>query len=161
MLIGKLGLKTAFHKKGSSGQQVKFYSLSIEELTFAQSVLEYRQEQRVKREERKLQQQEENRLYQIMMETSYGLTTDSIFTPTQNTNISNKQQGVNMAESKIPSILDKLQPVMTLLEQTVALGLEVIQGFFAVMLGQTMLVKRLIQKLTDPMRFILSSSTEN
>ncbi|MGB5713621.1 MAG: hypothetical protein WBM44_22260, partial [Waterburya sp.] len=79
----------------------------------------------------------------------------------QNTNISNKEQGVNMAESKMPSVLAKLQPAMALLEQTVALGLEVIQGLFAVTLGQTCLVKRLIQKLTDPRRFILSSSTEN
>jgi hypothetical protein len=85
MLIGKLGLKTQSRKKGSSGQQVKFYSLAIEELTLATEVLEYRQSERVKRETRKLQRQEDNRLYQIMMATQYGLNPaiNSISTPPQ------------------------------------------------------------------------------
>ncbi|MGL4884348.1 MAG: bifunctional DNA primase/helicase, partial [Waterburya sp.] len=98
MLIGKLGLKTQSRKKGSSGQQVKFYSLAIEELTFAKEVLEYRQQERIKREERKLQQREENQLYQIMMATQYGSkrAINSISTPTSEDNISNKQQGVDM-----------------------------------------------------------------
>ncbi|MGB5714029.1 MAG: bifunctional DNA primase/helicase, partial [Waterburya sp.] len=132
MLIGKLGLKTASRKKGSSGEQVKFYSLAVEELAFATQVLSYRQEQRVKREERKLQRQEENRLYQIMMSTQYELATDSISTPDQDTNIFNKQQGVDMAESQLPSILDKIKPGIDLLEEIVSLGIEVIKGLMDV-----------------------------
>ena len=130
MLMGKLGLKTASRKKGSSGQQVKFYSLSVDELAFAQQVLEYRQEQRLKREKRKLQRQEENRLYQIMMATNYGLPLpkNSISPPDSNTNIPNKQQGVNMSESELPSILDKIQPAIDLLEEIVSLGRSVIKG---------------------------------
>jgi hypothetical protein len=101
MLLGKLGLKTASRKKGSSGQQVKFYSLAVDELVLATQVLEYRHEQRLKREEKKLQRQEDNRLYQVMMSTQFGLGSNSISTPTKNTNIANKQQGVDMAESQV------------------------------------------------------------
>jgi hypothetical protein len=93
MFLGKLGLKTANRKKGSSGQQVKFYSLSVAECAFATQVLEYRHEQRVKKEERKLQRQEDNRLYQMMIETQFGISPDPISTPSQNKNIANKQGG--------------------------------------------------------------------
>ena len=66
MLVQKLGLKTASRKKGSSGHQVKYYSLAVTEVALATRVLEYRQQQRIKREERKQQRQRENRLYQIV-----------------------------------------------------------------------------------------------
>jgi hypothetical protein len=127
MLLGKLGLKTANRKRGSSGQQVKFYSLAVDELVLATQVLSYRHEQRLKREEKKLQHQEDNRLYQIMRSTQFGWGSDSISTPTQNTNIANKQQGVNMAESEVASVLEQVQPGVDLLN-TVAQGLEVIKG---------------------------------
>ncbi|MEY2833501.1 MAG: hypothetical protein RLZZ574_2760, partial [Cyanobacteriota bacterium] len=127
MLLGKLGLKTANRKKGSSGQQVKFYSLAVDELVLATQVLEYRHEQRLKREEKKLQRQEDNRLYQIMRSTQFGLGSNSISTPTENTNISNKQQGVDMAESDVTSVLEQIQPGVDLLN-TVTKGLEVIKG---------------------------------
>jgi hypothetical protein len=81
MFLGKLGLKTAYRKKGSAGQQVKHYSLSVEECAFAIQMLEYRHGQRVKREERKLQRQEENRLHQMMMSTQFGITVDPISPP--------------------------------------------------------------------------------
>jgi hypothetical protein len=81
MLLGKLGLKTANRKRGSSGQQVKFYSLAVDELVLATQVLEYRHEQRMKREEQKLQRQEDNRLYQIMRSTQFGLGSNSISPP--------------------------------------------------------------------------------
>ncbi|MBE9044529.1 DUF3854 domain-containing protein [Pleurocapsales cyanobacterium LEGE 10410] len=128
MLLGKLGLKTASRKKGSSGQQVKYYSLAVEEVTFALQVLEYRQAERVKREERQRQRQEENRLYQVMIETQYGLSPDSISTPDQNSNFTNKQQGVNMAPTQSPGILDKFQPTVELLAQIVNGGWSVFQG---------------------------------
>jgi Domain of unknown function (DUF3854)/Origin of replication binding protein len=127
MLLGKLGLKTANRKKGSSGQQVKFYSLAVDELVLATQVLEYRHEQRLKREEQKLQRQEDNRLYQIMRSTQFGLGSDSISTPTENTNIANKQQGVDMAESEEGSVLEQIQPGVDLLN-TVNKGLEMIKG---------------------------------
>ena len=105
MLVQKLGLKTASRKKGSNGSQVKFYSLAIEEFSLATQVLEYRHELRVKREERKRQRQEENRLYRVMMETQYGITPNSISTPDQNSNFTELEQGVNMEQSQLHSVL--------------------------------------------------------
>ena len=127
MLVQKLGLKTASRKKGSSGSQVKYYSLAVAELVFATQVLEYRQRQRIKREERKRQQQESNQLYQIMIETQYGITPNSISPPSQNSNLTNIQQGVNMAQTQSPSVLDKILPGINLFE-TVGKGLEMVKG---------------------------------
>jgi hypothetical protein len=127
MFLGKLGLKTANRKKGSSGQQVKFYSLAVDELVLATQVLSYRHEQRVQREQRKLQRQEDNRLYQMMMTSQFGISSEPISTPCQNKNITNKQQGVDMAESEVGSVLEQVQPGVDLLN-TVAQGLEVIKG---------------------------------
>ena len=107
-------------------QPNQFYSLAVDELVLATQVLEYRHEQRIRREEKKLQHQEENRLYQIMMENQYGLAENSISTPTQNTKITNKQQGVDMAESEIESVLEQIQPGVDLLN-TVNRGLNLLK----------------------------------
>ena len=105
MLVPKLGLKTASRKVGRSGQQVKYYSLAIEEVTFALQVLEYRQAERIKRESRKRQRQEENRLYRVMIETQYGITDNSISPPSQNSDFTELQQGANIPETLTPSVL--------------------------------------------------------
>ena len=160
MLVQKLGLKTASRKKGSNGQQVKYYSLAVKELIFATQILQYRQQQRIKREERFRQRQEENRLYQIMLETQYGITPNSIFTPNQNTNLSKLQQGVNMAQSLFPSILEKLQPGVDLLLETVNSGLKVTKGFMDKMPYQDWIRNLLISKLAQPVRFISISLME-
>ena len=109
VFLGKLGLKTASRKKGSAGQQVKFYSLAVEEMVFATQVLEYRDEQRAKREEKKRQRQSENRLHQMMRSTQYGITPNSISAPTENNDISNKQSGVNTSKSQYSSVLDRIK----------------------------------------------------
>lgn len=127
MLVQKFGLKTASRKKGSSGSQVKYYSLAVEEFVLAQKVLEYRTEQRIKREERKRQRREENRLYQIMLETQYGITPDSISTPDQNNDFTNIEQGVDIAKSQSEGALDKIKPGMNLLK-TVSKGLDLVKG---------------------------------
>ena len=160
MLVQKLGLKTASRKKGSNGSQVKFYSLAIEEFSLATQVLEYRHELRVKREERKRQRQEENRLYRVMMETQYGITPNSISTPDQNNNISIKQQGMDMPTTKTPSVLDKLKPALVLLESTVNLGIEGIKGLVSRKADFNLLPKILIHYLSKPIKLMLGSPTE-
>ncbi len=160
MLVQKLGLKTASRKKGSSGQQVKFYSLAVEELALAQQVLEYRQLQRIKREERKLQRQFENRLYQVMMETQYGITTNSISTPDQNTNTSYKQQGMDITESQQLSILNKLQPAIDLLSEIISLGRSVIRGLTNGVNGQSEVRKLLISHLAQSIKFMNPNSAK-
>ncbi|NJO98753.1 MAG: hypothetical protein HC764_24415 [Pleurocapsa sp. CRU_1_2] len=160
MLVQKLGLKTASRKKGSSGQQVKYYSLDVEELIFATEVLQYRQEQRIQREERKRQRQEENRLYQIMIETQYGITTDSISTPDSNNDNSKLQQGVNMFKSQLPSILDKIKPVMDLLSNIVSLGQSVTIKLVDEVSYENGVALLLIRRLIQPMRFLPISQPE-
>ena len=93
--------------------------------------MEYRQAERIKREERKRQRQSENRLYQVMIETQYGLTTDSISTPDQNSNFTNKQQGVNMAKTTSSTVLERLQRATDLLEKTVESGWSVFQEMWS------------------------------
>jgi Domain of unknown function (DUF3854) len=159
MFLGKLGLKTANRKKGSSGQQVKFYSLAVDELVLATQVLEYRHEQRLKREEKKLQRQEDNRLYQIMRSTQFGLGSNSISPPTENTNISNKQQGVDMAESEVASVLEQIQPGIDLLN-TVAQGFELIKGLIDRVNCPNWIWNLVIDRLGRSIKFIPSSSTE-
>ena len=154
MLVQKFGLKTASRKKGSSGSQVKYYSLAVEELVFAQQVLEYRQAERTKREERKRQQQEENRLYQVMMETQYGITPNSISTPDQNNNISKKQQGVDMAQSLSPSILGKIQTALERIEEIADFGLTVVKGLLDRVSCPNSMLDLLIRSLALPIKSI-------
>ena len=154
MFLGKLGLKTANRKKGSSGQQVKFYSLAVESCAFATQVLSYRHGQRVQKEERKLQRQEDNRLYQMMMATQFGLTAEPISTPTSKDDISNKQQGVDMLESQSKSIIEKFQPTICLLSETINLGLEVFKGFISEVSGQKDIQKLLIWQLGQLSKFM-------
>ncbi|WP_341531447.1 plasmid replication protein, CyRepA1 family (plasmid) [Nostoc sp. UHCC 0302] len=45
-MLEQLGLKLACRKQGKRGQQVKIYSLSVEELEFAKQVIAHRQQQR-------------------------------------------------------------------------------------------------------------------
>ncbi|WP_341531968.1 plasmid replication protein, CyRepA1 family (plasmid) [Nostoc sp. UHCC 0302] len=49
-MLEQLGLKLACRKQGPRGQQVKIYSLSVEELEFALQVLAHRQQQRTLKE---------------------------------------------------------------------------------------------------------------
>lgn len=72
-LLDQLGLKMVAHKKGKQGQQVRYYSLVVENLTFAIEVLEHRERERQKKAERERQIQEENRLHQARMQTQYGI----------------------------------------------------------------------------------------
>ncbi|MEM7758429.1 MAG: plasmid replication protein, CyRepA1 family [Cyanobacteria bacterium P01_A01_bin.40] len=73
LLLDQLGLKTDNRKKGKAGQQVRYYSLSVESLTFAIQVLEHRVQQRQERAERERQRQSEREQKQIAIKTQYGI----------------------------------------------------------------------------------------
>ena len=62
-----------------------------------------------------------------MIETQYGITTDSISPPTQNSNFTELEQGVNMDKTPAPGVLEKMEPLIDLLE-TVESGLEMVKG---------------------------------
>ncbi|MEM7757143.1 MAG: plasmid replication protein, CyRepA1 family [Cyanobacteria bacterium P01_A01_bin.40] len=157
MFIQKLGLKTRSRKVGSSGEQVTYYSLATEEVIFARSVLEYRQQQREIKEERKRQKQEENCLYRIMMATQFDVKydeSDLISTPPDNNNISIKEQGVDMAEMDTVSAFEKMNTVKLLLEEIGDLGRSVIKGLEGSKLKFNFVVTRLISYLLTPMKSI-------
>ena len=63
-------------------------------------------------------------------------------------------------ESELPRILDRIQPAVDLLEETVNLGFEIITSLFDEVLCQNFLRKILIRNLVDPIRFIPSSLTK-
>jgi hypothetical protein len=159
MLLNKLGLKTKSCKRGSSGQQILYYSLAVEELIFAREVLKYRQQQRILKEERQRQRQSEKRLHQIMMATQYGIgsPTEAISTPSGNNNIPNKQQGIDMAQSNTPWVIEKMQSSLTLLRGLVDLGRDVIRGLFPSTLDLNLIQKVLICYLNSPMKFVPKS----
>ena len=162
MLIKKLGLRTVSRKKGSSGSQITYYSLASEELVFATRVLEYRRQQRILKEERRRQRQEENHLYQIMMETQFGInySVNSISTPPDNNNISIKQKGIDMAEVQSPSMLDNLLSSMATKEQIMSLGVEIIRGLYSQQGNFFSLVSGLISYLIQSMVLMFDKLTE-
>ena len=162
MLINKLGLKTKHCKRGSSGQQITYYSLAVEELEFARQVLQHRQQQRIIKEEKRRQRERENYLYQIMMANQFGFDypTEPISTPTDNNNIPNIQQGVDMLESHTPTVLEKMQVTLTLLTDLADRGMEVIRGLFSPTFNLNPILQVLISYLNHPMKFIPHNSIE-
>ena len=161
-LLNKLGLKTKSCKRGSSGQQILHYSLAVEELIFARDVLKYRQQQRILKEERQRQRQEENYLHQIMMATQFGSSypSEAISTPSSNNNIPNKQQGIDMGENNTPTVIEKMQSSLALLTDLVDLGKDVIRGLFPSTLDLDLVLKVLIRYLNNPMKFVPHTSIE-
>ena len=139
ILIGQLGLKMIGRKKGKRGQQVRYYSLSVEELAFAIEVLQYRERQRIEKAEREREIQEETRLYQARMQSQYGIDPPkpTVTTPppkrdiypleevvdTENNDPKNADSSSNEPS---PDTLEKLKPYLELLEGTIDLGLSVI-----------------------------------
>ena len=140
ILLGQLGLKMIGRKKGRRGQQVRYYSLSVEELAFAVEVLQYRERQRSEKAQAEREIQEQNRIYQARMQSQYGIDPPraSVTTPHQKRDIYPYEGMVDTGEdelknagdsSKKPSsdTLEKLKPCRELLEGTIELGLSLIE----------------------------------
>ncbi len=138
--VGQLGLKMVARKKGRRGQQVRYYSLAVEELAFAVEVLKYREQQRSSKAEREREIQDKNRLHQAIMQSQYGIDPPkpSVATPplkrdiyplegvvdTENNDPKNADSRSNEPS---PDTLDKLKPCLELLEETINLGLSIIK----------------------------------
>ena len=73
ILLGQLGLRMIGRKKGRRGQQVRYYSLSVEELVFAVEVLQYRERQRIEKAERQREIEEQNRIHQAVIQSQHGI----------------------------------------------------------------------------------------
>ncbi|MGK7950259.1 MAG: bifunctional DNA primase/helicase, partial [Xenococcaceae cyanobacterium] len=140
ILVGQLGLNTASRKKGKRGEQVTYYSLKVEEITFAVEVLEYRERQRREKAERERAIEENNRQHQARMQSLYGIDPPSgaVSTPPLKRDIYPLKQGVDTRDDDSesedsryfdppPDTLEKLKPCLELLEGTINLGWEVIK----------------------------------
>jgi Domain of unknown function (DUF3854)/Origin of replication binding protein len=140
ILIGQLGLRMIGQKKGKRGQQVRYYSLSVEELAFAVEVLEYREQQRIEKAEREREIESEHRLQSARMQFQYAIDPPlpTVTTPplkrdiyplegvvdTENNEPKNADFRLNDLSSET---LEKLKPCLELLEGTINLGLSVIK----------------------------------
>ncbi|MEO0012173.1 MAG: hypothetical protein RLZZ535_562 [Cyanobacteriota bacterium] len=140
ILIGQLGLRMIGQKKGKRGQQVRYYSLSVEELAFAVEVLEYREQQRIEKAEQEREIESEHRLQSARMQFQYAIDPPlpTVTTPplkrdiyplegvvdTENNEPKNADFRLNDLSSET---LEKLKPCLELLEGTINLGLSVIK----------------------------------
>jgi hypothetical protein len=141
ILLGQLGLKMIARKKGKREKQVRYYSLSVSELTFAIEVLQYRNRQRIEKAQKEREIQEQACLHQAMMQIQYGIAppVSSVSIPPQKRDI-HTLEGVVDTEKDVPQnvdsnsnellphTLEKLKPCLELLEGTINLGMEVIKG---------------------------------
>ena len=140
ILINQLGLKLLSRRKGRKGQQVRFYSLTVEELTFAIDVLHYREQQRIEKAQKEREFTEKARIHQAKMQTQYGIAPPkpSVVTPPLKRDIyplerplttENNQPDSRESEYKDLSsnTLDKLKPCLELLDGIINQGQEVIK----------------------------------
>ncbi len=144
ILINQLGLKLISRRKGKRGQQVRYYSLTVEELAFAIDVLQYREQQRRDRLQQELERKEKSRIHQAKMQTLYGIDPPnaSVATPpikgdiyplddpltTENNQAENR--GTESQESS-PKTLEKLKPCFELLEGVIKGGKKIIKEMMA------------------------------
>ena len=138
ILLGQLGLKMIGRKKGRRGEQVRYYSLSVEELAFAVEVLQYRERQRIEKSEREREIEKQNRIHQAMMQSQYGIEplNPTVTTPPLKRDIYPLEGVVDTGEEEFqnadnsfnepyPDTLEKLKPFLKLVEEVIKLGLAV------------------------------------
>ena len=159
-LIDQLGLKLISRRKGSKGQQVRYYSLTVEETSFAIDVLQYREQQRYLRLQKELERKEKSLIHQAKMQMMYGIDPpeSSVVTPPIKGDIypletplttENNQADSFESEYKdsLPHTLEKLKPCFSLLDGIINLGQEVLKEMiymlFVSMVGQN--ITKLVQ----------------
>ncbi|NJK57351.1 MAG: DUF3854 domain-containing protein [Pleurocapsa sp. SU_5_0] len=103
VLIGQLGLKTVSQKKGRRGEQIRYYRLAKEDTVFALEVLQYRIEQREKKAQKELEQQEKNQEHQARIQTQYGIEPkrESVTTPPDKKDIYTLEGGLDTEDNQV------------------------------------------------------------
>ncbi len=173
-LIDQLGLKLISRKKGKQGQQVRYYSLTVEDLSFAIDVLQYREQQRIEKDLKEQERKEKSRIHQALMQTLYGLEppSDSISTPPIKGDIYPLEPPLDMENNQAENVkseykdlssntLEKLQPCLELLQRIINTGREVLKEIIVLLLGSsrgrkiaTLLLNQRIPDITN--YFLLS-----
>ena len=128
-LLDQLGLKMTSRRRGGKGKQIRYYSLTVEDLSFAIDVLQHRERQREEKAQKERERLEKERLHQARMQTKYGIDPPptKIVTPPQKGDIypleqplttENKSTEPEEIEYKdsLPKTLDKLKPCFELIE---------------------------------------------
>ncbi|MGB5634768.1 MAG: plasmid replication protein, CyRepA1 family [Waterburya sp.] len=168
VLIGQLGLKMIGRKKGKRGQQIRYYSLSVEELVFAVEVLQYRERQRSSKAEREWEIEEKNRIYQAIMQSQYGISPpDSTVTtpplkrdmyPLEGVVDTGKDESQNAdfrSNEPSPDTLEKLKPCLELLEGTIDLGFSVIKEIVIKLLTSNGIQNQILSWLLQSKKMII------
>ena len=168
ILVGQLGLKMIARKKGPRGQQVRYYSLAVEELAFAVEVLQYRERQRIEKAEREREIEEKNRLYQARMQTQYGIAppNTSVATPPLKRDIyplegvvateDDRPENADIRSNEpSPDTLEKLKPCRELLERTINTGLSVIKEIVIKLLASNGIQNQILSWLLQSKKAIV------
>ena len=140
MLLDQLGLKMTSRRKGGKGKQVRYYSLTVEDLSFAIDVLQHRERQREEKAQKERERLERARIHQTRMQTMYGIDppTPSVVTPPQKGDIypleqplTTKNKSTELEEieyfDSLPKTLEKLKPCFELLFGVIKGGEEIIK----------------------------------
>lgn len=115
-LLDQLGLKMTSRRKGGKGQQVRYYSLTVEETSFAIDVLQHRERQREEKAQNERERLEKERIHQARMQNLYGIDPPDppIVTPPQKRDIytlkqplTTNQEGVEQEETEYKNSLPK------------------------------------------------------
>ena len=146
-LLDQLGLKMTCRRRGGKGKQVRHYSLTVEDLSFAIDVLQHRERQREEKAQRERERLTQERLHQARMQTLYGIDppeTKIVTPPQKGGNIplseplttENEETENEETEYKdsLPNILNKLKPCLELIEGVIKGGEEVIKQMMAQLL---------------------------
>ncbi|NJO98493.1 MAG: hypothetical protein HC764_22910 [Pleurocapsa sp. CRU_1_2] len=91
----------------------------------------------------------------MMMSTQFGIKPEPISTPCQNKKIANKQEGVDMPEDYIASVLEQLQPGVDLLSSIIRLGRSLIKGLMDGVTCQHWTHNPVIEILAQPIKCLL------
>ncbi|MBD2342015.1 DUF3854 domain-containing protein [Calothrix sp. FACHB-156] len=122
-VIEQLGLKLACRKQGKRGQQVKLFSLSKEELEFAQSVIAHRQQQRA------LKENFPNYVVQTQPSSAFEPISPPVATPPHNGIENSLMMGVDTTDFESPPIdRTTLLHYVEMLCSSIAQGVEAVKG---------------------------------
>ncbi len=161
ILLKQLGLTNVGRKKGRRGQQVYYYSLAIEDLAFAISLLQYREQQRSQKAKRERELQEKA---QARMQSLYGIDPPQaacVTTPPDKRDLHTLEGGVDTKDNESKKVkstaynsLEKLKPCLNLLFGTIDLGVAVIKEIVRRSLSQNQLQKPILRSLSKPMNLV-------
>ena len=149
-LLDQLGLKMTYRRKGGQGKQVRHYSLTVEDLSFAIDVLQHRERQREEKAQKERERLEKERLHQTRMQTQYGIDPPKtqIVTPLQKGDIypykqplttENESTEPEETEYKdlLPKTLEKLKPCFELIFGVIKGGRELINQMMVMLLANS------------------------